>query len=165
MSRRAPSPLVALGVVSWLSAVACNSDASLDLDPTTSTGDETTGTSTGTTAVPTTGEVTTTTGVDETTGTTAAPPPDTSCDEFLACLGPCALSADIMCILGCTEGLPPDEAAKVGQLLVCVGQVCFDSGACSPDTLQDPICLACIAFGLMNKHPPGCEEQADACYP
>lgn len=160
MSRRA-SPFLALLL---LPGLACNSDDLFGAEPATTTGDETTGTSTGTTAEPTTGEPTTT--GDLTTGTsTGEPPPDTSCDEFLACLGPCALSADVMCILGCTEGLPPDEAMKVGDLLVCIGQGCFESGACTQDTLQDPICLACLAFGLMNKHPPGCEDQADACYP
>lgn len=164
MSRRASSVLALLllpGLVHG--GLACNSDDLFGVQPGTTTGDETTGTSTGTTAVPTTGEATSTGEVASTS--TGEPPPDTSCDEFLACLGPCALAADVMCIIGCTEGLPPDEAAKVGELLVCIGQTCFESGACTQDTLQDPICLACIAFGLMNQHPPGCEAEADACYP
>lgn len=162
MSRRSPAPAVVTALfASW--ALACNSDATFDVDLSTSTGAETTGTSTGTTAIPTTGDITTGDGTSS-SSTTGEPPPETSCDEFFACLGPCALSADLMCIFDCAQGLPPDEAMKVGGLLVCVGQICFESGACTQDTLQDPICLACIAFGLMNPKPPGCEDEAAACY-
>lgn len=162
MSRRVSS--LVLSVVLGLSVPACNSDDLFGVDPSTSTG-ETTGTSTGTTAAPTSTGIDPTSTGDVSSSSTGEPPPETTCDEFLGCLGPCALSADIECIIGCTEGLPPDEAAKVGQLVVCLGMACFESGACTPETLQEPLCLACIAFGLMNPNPPGCEAEADACYP
>lgn len=149
-----------------LGLLACNSDVLLDSAGPTSTGEpESTSSSTG---VPTTGEpgtsttgATSTTGGDSTTG--EPPPPEKTCEDFLDCLGPCALSADPECIVGCGEGLAPDELLKVGQLVACVGGGCFESGACTPDTLQDPICLACLGLGLLNPNPPGCEAEADAC--
>ena len=61
------------------------------------------------------------------------------------------------------NGLPPDQAANAIGLGLCIGMGCFESGACSIDTLQDPLCLACIGFGLVNQTAPGCEDQAEAC--
>jgi hypothetical protein len=149
--------------------LACNSD---DLFAASSTGGvlETTGTPTTGAPDPTTGSTTIaeTTGDDTsgfiTTGdSTTELPPEQTCRDVLNCVGMCALTLDPACFQMCTEGLDPDEAMKAIALGACIGQGCFTSGACSLDTLQDPLCLACIGFGILDKNPPGCEEQAEAC--
>jgi hypothetical protein len=163
MSRGATSALVFLGLF------ACNSDALFDSAAPESTGEPG---STGST-----GEVVTTTGEDASTGSTGAgstgagstgepPPEEKTCEDFLNCIPPCALSMDPMCFADCAEGLSPDALPQLGQLGLCVGGGCFESGACelSLESLQDPLCLACIGLGLLNPNPPGCEEQADACH-
>jgi hypothetical protein len=161
-----PAPRLALSACLLLGAgLACNSD---DLDfveaGSTSTGEpDTTGT-------PTTGAGSTTTG-DFTTGAaesssgdgTTEAPPEQTCRDVLMCVGQCALTLDLACFQMCAEGLQPDEAAKAAQLGLCVGSSCFESGACSPDTLMDPKCLGCIFIGILSPNPPGCEEQAAAC--
>lgn len=152
-----------LSLVLVVGLQACTSDDPAGADTaSSSTGGTTGGSSSSTTAEPTTS---TTDASSSTTGgsSTGELPPDTSCGEFLQCLGPCALSFDVQCILDCSQGLPPDEAAKVAQLIGCVGLGCFDSGACALDTLQDPLCLACLGLGLLNPNTPGCEAEADAC--
>lgn len=152
--------LVSLGLF------ACNSDALFASAGPESTGEpESTGGSTAV-IVPTTGEPGSTgsTGGTSTGGdTTGEPPPDKTCEDFLECLGPCALSADLECIAACGTDLPPEELAKLAMLGLCVGGNCFESGTCTLDTLQDPACLACLALGLLNPNPPGCEAQAEAC--
>ena len=55
------------------------------------------------------------------------------------------------------------EGMKVLALGSCVVQACFESGACSVDTLQDPLCLACIGLGLLSESFKGCEEQGADC--
>jgi len=154
--------------------LACNSDdlflgegsSSSSGEP--ATGAPTTGpvgsTSTGdfTTADFTTGAAessSTTTGSDETTGA----PPEQTCRDVLMCVGECALMLDPACFQMCAAGLQPDEAAKAAALGLCIGQGCFESGTCSPDTLMDPACLACIGFGILSPKPPGCEAEAEAC--
>ena len=176
--RTPSSSLVALGVVVSSGVVfglACSSD---DLDfvepeasssePATTTGltptttgatDTDTSTTSGTTSFETTGGESSSTGSDETTD---IPPPQT-CRDVLMCVGECALTLDVACFQMCAEGLQPDEAAKAAQLGLCVGQNCFESGACSPDTLMDPACLACIGIGILSPKPPGCEAEAEAC--
>jgi hypothetical protein len=152
--------------------LACNSD-DLYFDATSSTGTGTTGT-TGTAGTPTTGGSTSTgeptTGIETTGGTstsagdeTTEVPPEQTCRDVLMCVGECALTLDPACFQMCAEGLAPDEAAKAAQLGLCIGGSCFESGACSPDTLMDPKCLGCIAIGILSPSPPGCEEQAAAC--
>ena len=156
--------------------LACNSDdLFLDEGSSSSTGEPaTTGTPTTgpvgstSTADPTTGDFTTTgagsssttsTGSDETTEV----PPEQTCRDVLMCVGECALMLDPACFQMCAAGLQPDEAAKAAALGLCVGQGCFASGTCSPDTLMDPACLACIGFGILTPKPPGCEAEAEAC--
>lgn len=151
----------------FLGLSACNSDALYDSAAPESTGEASTGS---------TGEVVTT-GEPASTGSTGAastgaestgepPPEEKSCEDFLACIPPCALSMDPMCFADCADGLSPDALPQLGQLGLCVGSGCFESGACelSLESLQDPLCLACIGLGLLNPNPPGCEEQADACH-
>lgn len=168
MSRRAS--LLALVVAPCIST-ACNSDdllGGLDQPDTTSTS---TGTTTTTGEPPTTGELTTTTtttGGDTTTttggsSTTLAPEPPPTCDELLDCVLPCALSLDLECAQMCADGLSPEEAGKAFELALCVGMSCFESEACTADTLMDPVCLACIGFLLMDDSPAGCEAEAEAC--
>lgn len=146
-----------------LGLAACTSDDLRGADSASSTGPESTSSSSSSTGEPTTTGSSSSSGSSSGSSSTGAPPADTTCDEFLQCLGPCALNFDLQCILDCADGLPPDEAAKVGQLIGCVGLGCFESGACTPETLQDPLCLACLGLGLLNPNPPGCEAEADAC--
>ncbi len=154
--------------------LACNSD-DLDQDPTLpssgapdTTGTPTTGAIDPTTGDPTTGDPTTG-GAESSTGTTGAPttgeppPPPQSCRDILMCVGMCALTLDPACFTQCAEGLDPQEAAKAVALGVCIGQGCFESGVCTTDTLMEPACLACVALGVLDLHPDGCEDQADAC--
>jgi hypothetical protein len=162
-----PSPRLALSACLLLGAgLACNSD-DLYFDEAASTS------TTGTTGTPTTDAGSTSTG-DATTGTTGADdsssgdettevPPEQTCRDVLMCVGECALTLDLACFQMCAEGLPPDEAAKAVQLGLCVGGSCFESGACSPDTLMEPKCLGCIFIGILSPNPPGCEDQAAAC--
>lgn len=165
---------IALSVGLWLAAgLACNSDdpggaadasstgpqPTTGADPTTSTG---AGTSTGapTTGTGTsTGVATTATTGEETTGG----PPEQTCRDVLTCVSKCALTLDPACFQMCTEGLSPEEGMKAIALGGCIAQGCFMSGACSLDTLQDPLCLACIGLGILGKNPEGCEAEADAC--
>jgi hypothetical protein len=119
----------------------------------TSTGDTSTGTSTGTS----------TTTVDPTTGDPTTGAPDQTCSDALMCFTGCAVSLDLACFQACTDNLPPEEGMKALALGACVVQGCFTSEACTVDTLQDPLCLACIGIGLLSKSDPNCKEQADAC--
>ena len=170
------SPRIVVSACLVLGAgLACNSDdLFLDEGSSSSSGEPaTTGTPTTgsvgstSTADPTTGDFTTTgagssstsTGSDETTEA----PPEQTCRDVLMCVGECALMLDPACFQMCAAGLQPDEAAKAAALGLCVGQGCFTSGACSPDTLMDPACLACIGFGILSPKPPGCEAEAEAC--
>ena len=162
LARLALSACLVLGA-----GLACNSDDLLLEVASTSTGASSMATLGSTTLDPTTQGPTTqgpTTG-DPTPGdpTTGDPPPQQTCRDVLMCVGKCALTLDPACFQACAEDLPPDEAAKAAALGLCVGQGCFGSGTCSPDTLMDPPCLACIAFGVLDLHPDGCEDQADAC--
>lgn len=152
-----------------LSLGACTSD---DLLAAGSTSSGSSSSSSDTTAVPTTGapDLSTSstgdpsTGEPTTTATTGEPPPETTCGDLIDCLPGCLMDPDPVTCLGmCTQGLPPDQAMNAIALGLCIGQGCFESGACSLDMIQDPICLACIGFGLVSKNPPGCEDQADAC--
>ncbi len=153
-----------------LSLGACTSD---DLFAAGSTSSGSSSSSSDTTAVPTTGapDLSTSSTGDPTTGaptttseTTGEPPPETTCGDLIDCLPGCLMDPDPVTCLGmCTQGLPPDQAMNAIALGLCIGQGCFESGACSLDMIQDPICLACIGFGLVSKNPPGCEDQADAC--
>lgn len=147
---------------------ACTSDDLNFADATSSSSS-----SSDTTAVPTTGvpDPTTSSSGDPTTGepdpttgdpTTGEPPP--TCGELLECLPGCLMDPDPAGCLGmCTEGLQPEQAADAIALGLCIGQGCFESGACSLETIMDPLCLACIGFGLISENPPGCEAQSDAC--
>jgi len=154
--------------------LACNSDDLFLGEGSSSTGEPATTTTTGTpttgpvgststtdatTIFETTGGESSSTGGDETTET----PPQQTCRDVLMCVGGCALMLDPACFQMCAEGLQPEEAMKAGQLGLCIGQLCFESGACSPDTLMDPACLACIGFGILSPNPPGCEAEAEAC--
>lgn len=168
-----PPRLVVSACLILGAGLACNSDDLFLGEGSSSTGEP----ATGTTGTPTTGPVGSTT-TDSTTGfettggesssttsgdeTTEAPPEQT-CRDVLMCVGGCALMLDPACFQMCAEGLQPDEAMKAAQLGLCVGQLCFESGACSPDTLMDPACLACIGFGILSPNPPGCEAEAEAC--
>lgn len=152
-----------------LSLGACTSD---DLVAAGSTTSGSSSSSSDTTAVPTTGapDLSTSSSGDPstdeptTTATTGEPPPETTCGDLIDCLPGCLMDPDPVTCLGmCTQGLPPDQAMNAIALGLCIGQGCFESGACSLDMIQDPICLACIGFGLVSKNPPGCEDQADAC--
>jgi hypothetical protein len=152
----------------FLGLLACNSDALYDSAEPESTGEPaSTGGSTGT---PTTGEpgsTGTSTGADTSTGggsTGEPPPPEKTCEDFLNCIGPCALTMDPMCFADCADGLSPEALPQLAGLGICVGGGCFESGACSLQTLQDPACLLCLGLGLLNPNPPGCEEQAAACH-
>lgn len=155
--------LVGLGA-----ALACNSDDTGAAPGSSSTG-EPGSSSSGTTLAPTsTGDTSTgssSTTVDPTTGdpTTGTPEPEQTCRDVLMCFTECAVSLDPACFQACTGNLPPEEGMKALALGACVVQGCFGSGACTVDTLQDPLCLACIGIGLLSNSTPGCEEQADAC--
>lgn len=147
---------------------ACTSD---DLSAAETTSSGSSSSSSETTAVPTTGpDLTTSSTGDPSTGdptsssSTGEPPPDTTCSDVLDCLPNCLMDSDPAgCLAMCADGLPADEAMNAIGLALCIGQGCFESGACSLDTLQDPLCLACIGFGLVNQTAPGCEDQAKAC--
>ena len=155
--------LVGLGA-----AFACNSDDTGAVVEASSTSTGGTSTSTG---LPTTtgGErssstgdpSTTTTGT--TTGATTEAPPEQTCRDVLMCFTDCALTLDLACFQGCAGDLPPEEGMKALALGSCVVQACFESGACSVDTLQDPLCLACIGLGLLSESFKGCEEQGADC--
>jgi len=158
--------LVACLVV-CLVASACTSD-DLFADASTSSSSSS---SSETTATPTTGapDPSTSSSGDPSTSegsegssSTGEPPP--TCSDVLECLPMCLADPDPAGCLGmCANGLPPDQAANAIGLGLCIGMGCFESGACSIDTLQDPLCLACIGFGLVNQTAPGCEDQAEAC--
>ncbi len=173
-----PSPRLPVFACLLLGAgLACNSDDLFaDATGSTSTGEPgTTGTPTTTGASSTTGDPTTgdfTTGAAESSSSsssssggdeTTEAPPEQTCRDVLMCVGGCALTLDPACFQMCAQGLPPDEAMKAAQLGLCIGTSCFDSGACAPDTLMDPKCLACIAIGILSPNPPGCEDEAAAC--
>ncbi len=156
--------LVGLGA-----AFACNSDdTGAVVEPGSSTGDS----SSSSTGVPTTtgdsssssssstGDPTT---GDPTTGDPTTGAPEQSCRDVLMCFAGCAVSLDLTCFQDCAGNLPPEEGMKALDLGSCIVQGCFGSGACSVDTLQDPLCLACIGFGLLSSSTPGCEAQGEAC--
>lgn len=151
-----------------LGAPACNSDdlSGMAGSPGTSTGEPTTtgdlSSSSSSTGAPTTtgGESSSSSG-DPTTG--EPPPPEQTCRDVLMCVSACALSLDLECFQACAGNLPPEEGVKALELGACIIQGCFGTGACSPETLQDPLCLACIGFGLLSDSTPGCEEQSAAC--
>lgn len=154
--------LVGLGA-----ALACNSDdtgaiagSSTSTGGSTSTGEPDSSSSSSSTGIPTT-----TGGESSSTGdpTTGEPPPEQTCRDVLMCVSQCALSLDLECFQACAGDLPPEEGMKALALGACIVQGCFGSGACSPETLQDPLCLACIGFGLLSDSSPGCEEQAADC--
>ena len=156
-------------LVGFGAAFACNSDdtgAVLEASS-TSTGDPGSSSSSSSTGVPTTtgdgsSSSTTTTG-DPTTGDPTTGEPEQTCRDVLMCFSECALTLDLTCFQGCAGNLPPEEGMKALALGSCIVQGCFGSGACSVDTLQDPLCLACIGFGLLSDSTPGCEDQADDC--
>jgi hypothetical protein len=154
MPRRRP-PLV------LCAALACNSDDPFAAEESTGGGTTTTGAVDPTTS----GASSTSTGDDPTTtgdeSSTGAPGP--TCRDILMCVGMCALTLDLQCFQGCADGLDPEEGQKALELGVCIAGACFESGACTPQTLQDPLCLACIGLGVLGNAPPGCEDQADAC--
>ncbi len=114
-----------------------------------------------TTMVPTTTDVSTSTSTTTDDPTTGADPP--TCREVLDCLPGCLTNMDPACFQMCTEDLPPDAAIDLALLGLCIGGSCFESGACSFETLQDPLCLACIGFQLLAPVPKGCEDEAMAC--
>lgn len=151
-----------------LGLAACTSD---DLFAAASTGSSSSSSSSETTAAPTTGapDPSTSSSGDPTTGeppviTTGEPPPETTCGDLIDCLPKCLMDPDIAGCLGmCTQGLPPEEAMNAIALGLCIGQGCFEAGACSLETIQDPACIACLGFGLISKKPPGCEDEAEAC--
>ena len=154
--------LVGLGA-----AFACNSDdtGAVVEASSTSTGEPGSSSSTG---VPTTtgGESSSSTGdptTSTTTGATTELPPEQTCRDVLMCFTDCALTLDLACFQGCAGDLPPEEGMKALALGSCVVQACFESGACSVDTLQDPLCLACIGLGLLSESFKGCAEQGAAC--
>ena len=151
--------------------IACNSDDTSALTEGTSTSTGDLGSSTSSTGVPTTtgSESSSTTGdlIHETTGDSTTEPttgePEQSCRDVLMCFSSCALTLDLACFQDCAGNLPPEEGMKALALGSCIVQGCFESEACSVDTLQDPLCLACIGFGLLSDSSPGCEEQAADC--
>lgn len=154
--------LVGLGA-----AFACNSDdtGAVVEASSTSTGEPGSSSSTG---VPTTtgGEGSSSTGdptTSTTTGATTELPPEQTCRDVLMCFTDCALTLDLACFQGCAGDLPPEEGMKALALGSCVVQACFESGACSVETLQDPLCLACIGLGLLSDSFKGCEEQGADC--
>ncbi len=146
--------------------LACSSD-DLNFGGSTSTGAPDSSTGVPTTGEPETGSSSTTgeasTGPGSSSDETTEAPPEQTCEDVLMCVGQCALTLDPACFQMCAEGLQPGEAMKAIELALCVGMGCFESEACTPETLQDPLCLACIGFGILNKNPPGCERQAEAC--
>jgi len=163
MSRARLVLLVGLGA-----ALACNSDDTGALTEASSTSTGEPGSSSSSTGVPTTtgGESSSSTGdptTSTTTGATTELPPEQTCRDALTCFQGCAVSLDLACFQSCAEGLPPEEGMKALGLGSCVVQGCFEAGGCSLETLQDPLCLACIGFGLLSESPKGCEEQAEAC--
>jgi hypothetical protein len=162
MSRARLVLLVCLGA-----ALACNSDDTGAFVEASSTSTGEPGSSSSSTGAPTTttGEGSSSTGEPgtTTTGATTELPPEQTCRDALTCFQGCAVSLDPACFQGCAEGLPPEEGMKALGLGACVVQGCFEAGGCSLETLQDPLCLACIGFGLLSDNPKGCEEQAEAC--
>lgn len=165
--------LVLLAGLGLGAGLACNSDdpqggaSQSSTGPGATTGDATTG------PPPTTGDATTgadtsssgapTTGPGESGDETTEAPPQQTCRDVLTCVGMCALTLDPACFQMCTEGLSPEEGMKAIALGGCVVQNCFAEGICTPETLQDPGCLACIGLGILTQNPDGCEEQAEAC--
>lgn len=151
--------LVGLGAV-----LACNSDdtgAVVESSSSSSTGEPGSSSSTG---VPTTtGESSSSSSGDPTTGDPTTGAPEQTCRDVLMCFSSCAVSLDPACFQDCASNLPPEEGMKALALGGCIVQGCFESGACTVDTLQDPLCLACIGIGLLSDSTPGCEEQSAAC--
>lgn len=149
--------------------LACNSDDLYAVDSSSSTGALASSSGEPTTGEPGTGSTSSSTDTSSSTGPaetgddSTSEPPQQTCEEVLMCVGECALTLDPACFQMCAEGLEAEEASKAFDLLLCVGSGCFESEACTPETLQEPLCLACLGFGILNKNPPGCEEEADAC--
>lgn len=151
-----------------LGLAACTSD---DLFSAASTGSSSSSSSSETTAVPTTDlpDPSTSSSGDPTTGeppviTTGDPPPETTCGDLIDCLPKCLMDPDIAGCLGmCTQGLEPEAAMNAIALGVCIGTGCFESGACTLETIQETACIACLGFGLLSPKPPGCEDEAEAC--
>lgn len=147
-------------------AFACNSDdtgAVVEPSTSTTTGDLGSSGSSSTGVPTTTGESSSSSTGDPTTGDPTTGAPEQTCRDVLMCFSSCALTLDLACFQDCAGNLPPEEGMKALALGSCIVQGCFGSGACSVDTLQDPLCLACIGFGLLSDSTPGCEEQAADC--
>jgi hypothetical protein len=154
--------LVGLGA-----AVACNSDdTGAVVEPTTGSsstgepGSSSTGTPTSTGDASSSSSSST---GDPTTGGSSTGAPEQSCRDVLMCFASCAVSLDPACFQACAGNLPPEEGMKALALGSCVVQTCFMTMACTVDTLQDPLCLACIGLGLISESFEGCEEQGAAC--
>ena len=165
------APLVLSASLVLGAGLACNSDDLYAVEGSSSTGAAATSSGEPTTGEPGTSSTSSSSDASSSTGpadtgdaaTSEPPPPQQTCEEVLMCVGECALTLDPACFQMCAEGLEAEEASKAFDLLLCVGSGCFESEACTPETLQEPLCLACLGFGILNKNPPGCEEEADAC--
>jgi hypothetical protein len=154
---------LALGGLALVAAclVACNSDeVPRSANDETTEGGETTGPEE-------TGEEST-----EDTG----PPPDRTCRDGIQCLLACATMYPanptpedptledffLACFLDCGKDLDAQESLAMINLVSCISDNCYGDGSCGGDATDDE-CSICFAAGLLDKTPPGCEAEGEAC--
>lgn len=104
------------------------------------------------------------------------PPPDRTCRDGTQCLLACAATypADptdedptledffLACFLECGKELDAQESLAMINLVSCISDVCYGNGTCVAGESNDE-CTICLTVGLLDKAPPGCEAEAEAC--
>jgi len=98
-------------------------------------------------------------------------PAEIDCEDAIDCLITCQAELifnpmdepDLSCFPNCAMGLNTEEAYKLLNLAECITNVCIDNGDCGADA-TDQDCLMCIAAYGTDPQPPGCLEEAAACY-
>ena len=98
-------------------------------------------------------------------------PGEIDCEDAIDCLIMCQIQLildqseepDLSCFAECDQGLSTQEAVYLIELGECIGEVCVDMGLCGNGASDDD-CLLCIATLGQDPQPPGCLEEAAACY-
>lgn len=104
------------------------------------------------------------------------PPPDKTCRDGTQCMLACAATypADptpedptlqdffLSCFLECGKDLDAEEALAMINLVSCISDVCYGDGTCG-EMQDNDACSICLAAGLLDDMPPGCEAEAEAC--
>ncbi len=99
----------------------------------------------------------------ESDSTETSPPEPKTCREMLDCVFMCLGDLGLECLQTCGEGFDPIEVQKATELVLCLGQQCFEKDQCTLTDFTAEACIGCIGLGLFLPEPPGCEEQAMAC--